>query len=194
MQDHLPKVQKLQAVPGSWDHGKLVSNVQHHIDHEKPWNVMEHFRNERERHMIYKRNHALDRGRLDFSAPITSPLIHQLVMCFTSAGKCRTLCQMCALMLESELHELNCLYVQKNSSNRDIASSSVPTQTIFCICNLWRAGFKAVQLQDVSVHYTSEYRHSLRARQTFCQCQAKVRDSIKDDNNNSGSNAMQKNC
>ena len=106
-----------------------------------------------------------------------------MVICLTtSAGKCRTLCQMCAPMLESELHELNCLSVQKNSSNRDVASSSVPTQTIFCICNLWQAGFKAVQ-------HNTECRHSLRARQTFCQCQAKVRDSIKDDNNNSSSNA-----
>ena len=112
-------------------------------------------------------------------------------MCLTSAGKCRTLCQMCAPMLESELHELNCLSAQKNSSNRDVASSSVPTQTIFCICKLWQAGFKAVQLQDIniSVQHTTECRHSLRARQTFCQCQAKVRDSIKDDNNNSSSNA-----
>ena len=117
----------------SWDHGKLVSHGQHHLAHEKRWNVMEHFRNERARHMMCKRSHALDRGRLNFSAPITSSLIHQLVMCLTSAGKCRTLCQMCALMLESELHELNCLSVQKNSSNRDVASSSVPTQTIFCI-------------------------------------------------------------
>ena len=74
---------------------------------------MEHFRNERARHMICKRNHTLDGGRLDFSAPITSSLIHQLVMCLTSADKCRTLCQMCAPMLESELHELNCLSVQK---------------------------------------------------------------------------------
>ena len=68
----------------SWDHRKLVSHGQHHLAHEKQWNVMEHFRNERARHMICKRNHALDRGRLDFSAPITSSISwwcasHQLV-------------------------------------------------------------------------------------------------------------------
>ena len=139
--------------------------------------------------MICKKIHALDRGGLDFSAPSTSSLIHQLVMCLTSAGKCRTLCQMCAPMLESELHELNCLSVQKNVPNGEATSSSVPTQTIFCICNLWQAGFKAVQWQDLDVQHTTECRHSLRARQTFCQCQAKVRDSIKDDTNNSISNA-----